>query len=156
MYLLFFLIWIVFNGRFTWEIAAFGVVLAGVMYWFICKFLNYRPAMDIWLCRKSWGILHYIFVLIKEIVKANLTVIGMIFSSKYELEPVIVHFKVNLKTNAARVALADSITLTPGTITVSQRSGEYIVHCLDKSLAEGLDRSVFVELLEKLEGMDEA
>lgn len=156
MYLLFFLIWIVFNGRFTWEIAAFGVVLAGVMYWFICKFLNYRPIMDIWLCRKSWGILHYIFVLIKEIVKANLTVIGMIFSSKYEMEPVIVHFKVNLKTNAARVALADSITLTPGTITVSQRSGEYIVHCLDKSLAEGLDRSVFVELLEKLEGMDEA
>lgn len=156
MYLLFFLIWIVFNGRFTWEIAAFGVVLAGVMYWFICKFLNYRPIMDIWLCRKSWGILHYIFVLIKEIVKANLTVIGMIFSSKYELEPVVVHFKVNLKTNVARVALADSITLTPGTITVSQRSGEYIVHCLDKSLAEGLDRSVFVELLEKLEGMDEA
>ncbi|MCM1090723.1 MAG: Na+/H+ antiporter subunit E [Butyrivibrio sp.] len=152
MYLLFFLIWIVFNGRFTWEIAAFGAVLAGVMYWFICRFLSYRPVMDIWLCRKSWGILHYIFVLIREIVKANLTVIGMIFSSKYELEPVVVRFKVNLKTNAARVALADSITLTPGTITVSQRSGEYIVHCLDKSLAEGLDRSVFVELLERLEG----
>ena len=152
MYLLFFLIWIVFNGRFTWEIAAFGAVLAGVMYWFICRFLSYKPVMDIWLCRKSWGILHYIFVLIREIVKANLTVIGMIFSSKYELEPVVVRFKVNLKTNAARVALADSITLTPGTITVSQRSGEYIVHCLDKSLAEGLDRSVFVELLERLEG----
>ena len=156
MYLLFFLIWIVFNGRFTWEIAAFGAALAGVMYWFICKFLNYRPGMDIWLCRKSLGILHYFFVLIKEIVKANLTVIGMIFSSKYELEPVVVRFKVDLRTNAARVALADSITLTPGTITVSQQSGEYIVHCLDKSLAEGLDRSVFVELLKRLEGMDEA
>ncbi len=155
MYILFFLIWIVFNGKFTWEIAAFGAVLAGVMYWFICRFLDYKPSMDILLCRKSWGILHYIFVLLREIVKANFAVIGMIFTAKYELEPVVVRFRVNLKSKAARVALADSITLTPGTITISMVDGEYLVHCLDKSLAEGLDRSVFVELLEELERVDE-
>lgn len=126
-----------------------------MMYWFICKFMNYKPSMDIVLCRKFGGILHYIFVLAKEIVKANLTVIGIIFSSKYEPEPAVVRFRVRLKSRFARVVLADSITLTPGTITVSMGDGEYIVHCLDKSLAEGIDRSVFVELLEKLEGVDE-
>lgn len=154
MYLVFFLIWILFNGQFTWEIAAFGAVLAGVMYWFICRFLNYRPAMDLLICRKLPGFLHYLFVLFKEIVKANLAVIGMIFSSKYELEPVIVSFRADLRTGFARVMLANSITLTPGTITVSMVDGEYIVHCLDKSLAEGLDRSVFVELLRKLERVE--
>lgn len=155
MYLLFFLIWIIFNGTFTWEIAAFGVVLAGVMYWFICRFLGYKTSMDILVCRKFWGFLHYIIVLIKEIIKANFAVIGMIFTAKYELEPAVVHFHVNLKSRFARVLLANSITLTPGTITVSMVEGDYIVHCLDKSLAEGIDRSVFVELLEKLERVDE-
>lgn len=154
MYLLFFLIWIIFNGRFTWEIAAFGVVLAGVMYGFICKFMNYRPSMDILVCRKLFGFLHYLFILVKEIIKANVTVIGMIFSSRYELEPAVVRFRTNLQSKFARVMLANSITLTPGTITISMVDGEYIVHCLDKSLAEGLECCVFVELLEKLERVD--
>ena len=39
MFVLFFLIWIIFNGQLTSEIAAFGVVIAGVMYWFLCRFL---------------------------------------------------------------------------------------------------------------------
>ena len=58
----------------------------------------------------------------------------------------------NLKSEVARVMLANSITLTPGTITVSLRGQELLVHCLDKSLAEGMENSEFVKLLEALEG----
>ncbi|MCM1113020.1 MAG: Na+/H+ antiporter subunit E [Muribaculum sp.] len=155
MYPVFFLLWILFNGKFTWEIAAFGAVLSGVMYWFICKFLNYKPAMDLLLCRKLFGFLRYLVVLVGEILKANQTVIGMIFSARYEPEPAVVRFQTDLKTKFAQVLLANSITLTPGTITVSMANGEYIVHCLDKSLAEGLAHCRFVELLEELERVDE-
>jgi multicomponent Na+:H+ antiporter subunit E len=49
------------------------------------------------------------------------------------------------------VILANSITLTPGTITVSLTDDHLLVHCLDKSLAEGMDDSVFVRLLQKME-----
>lgn len=110
--------------------------------------------MDILVCRKCLGFLHYLFVLVKEIVKANFAVMGILFSARYEPEPAVVHFRVDLQSKFARVMLANSITLTPGTITVSMAGNDYIVHCLDKSLAEGIDRSVFVELLEKLERMD--
>lgn len=151
MYLIFFLIWIIFNGQFTLEIAAFGVVIAGLVYWFICKFLNYSPKTDIALAKKLFEVLHYIFLLIVEIMKANFAVVKMIMSSKYEIEPVVVKFKTNLKTRPARILLANSITLTPGTITVSLSDDEYVVHCLDKSLAQGIDSSIFVELLEKME-----
>ena len=151
MYLIFFLIWIIFNGQFTLEIAAFGVVSAGLVYWFICKFLNYSPKTDIALAKKLFEVLHYIFVLIVEIMKANFAVVKMIMSSKYEIEPVVVKFKTNLKTRPGRILLANSITLTPGTITVSLSDDEYVVHCLDKSLAQGIDSSIFVELLEKME-----
>ena len=151
MFFVFFLIWIIFNGQFTFEIAAFGVVIAGLMYLFICKFLNYHPKTDLLLCKKFFLVLQYVFVLITEIIKANFAVIRMIMSSRYEIEPAIVRFKTDLKTTQARVLLANSITLTPGTITVSLEEDEYVVHCLDKELAEGINSSVFVTLLRKLE-----
>lgn len=154
MYLIFFLIWIIFNGQFTWEIAAFGVLVSAAMYGFICKFMNYRPKMDIILCKKFFLIIQYVFVLIKEIIKANFAVIKMILSSRYVLEPAIVRFKTSLKTTPARILLANSITLTPGTITVSLEGDEYVVHCLDKELAKGINNSLFVTLLERLERVE--
>lgn len=155
MYLLFFLIWIIFNGQFTLEIAAFGVVIAGLMYWFVCRFLGYKPGTDLILGKKLLQIIHYVFVLVTEIIKANFAVIKMIMSSRYEIEPAIVRFKTDLKTTPARILLANSITLTPGTITVSLDEDEYVVHCLDKSLAGGINRSIFVSLLQKMERMDD-
>lgn len=151
MYILFFLIWVIFNGQFTLEIAAFGVVIAGLMYAFICKFMNYSPKTDILIAKKLVYILQYAFVLVKEIIKANFAVIKMITSSRYELEPAVVRFKTDLQTMPARIVLANSITLTPGTITVSLEGDEYVVHCLDKELAEGINTSVFVTLLKRLE-----
>ena len=66
----------------------------------------------------------------------------------------MVRFKTDLKTTPARIMLANCITLTPGTITVSLEENEYVVHCLDKSLAEGINSSIFVTLLKELERMD--
>lgn len=151
MYILFFLMWIIFNGKITWEIAGFGAVIAAVMYAFICKFMDYSIRRDILAIKKTIFILQYIAVLIWEIVKANWTVMKMILSVKKEREPVLFRFKTGLKTRTARVVLANSITLTPGTITVSLEEDEYVVHCLDKSLAAGMEDSVFVRLLERME-----
>lgn len=154
MFIIFFLIWIIFNGQFTLEIAAFGIVIAGAMYWFICKFLDYKPGSDLVLYKRLVLILHYVFVLLVEILKANGTVFQMIYSAKYRLEPAVVHFKTDLRTTFARVLLANSITLTPGTITVSLKDDEYVVHCLDKELAQGIDSSIFVKLLERIENVN--
>lgn len=151
MFVLFFLIWVIFNGQLTAEIAVFGVVIAGVMYLFLCKFLNYSPRRDLFLLKKSPLLIRYIFTLIIEIIKANLVVFRLIYTAEYELEPAIVHFQTDLRSTFARVLLANSITLTPGTITVSLQDNEYKVHCLDKELAEGIASSVFVELLRKIE-----
>ena len=52
MYLIFFLIWVIFNGQFTPEIAVFGLIIAGLMYAFICKFMGYKPRADIIMAKK--------------------------------------------------------------------------------------------------------
>lgn len=153
MFFLFFLVWIIFNGAVTMEIVLFGVAVSFAMYVFICKFMNYSIHRDIAYGKRGLRIIQYVFVLVWEIVKANFAVIKLITSSRYDLEPVLIRFKTDLKTKQARVILANSITLTPGTITVTLEEDEYVVHCLDKELAEGMNHSIFVELLEKLERM---
>lgn len=151
MYLLFFAIWVIMNGRITLEVVLFGVVIATLMFAFVCKFMDYSIKKEVWLFKNFFLLLWYVIVLVVEILKANFAVVKMIFSVKYQIEPALVTFKSPLKTGFANFLLANSITLTPGTITVSSENGEFVVHCLDKDLAVGMDDSIFVHLLKKLE-----
>ena len=153
MLLLFFIAWIIFNGRITLEILLFGVAVAGLMFGFICKFMDYSVEKERALYKKLPLFGKYVVLLIREIIKANLVVCGMILTRREVMEPVIVKVPTNLKTETAKVILANSITLTPGTITVSLTDQELLVHCLDKTLAEGMEDSEFVKLLEQMEGV---
>ena len=57
---------------------------------------------------------------------------------KDQIDPTIVTFKTKLKTNIAKVALANSITLTPGTITVRIEDQVFYVHAISRKAAAGL------------------
>lgn len=151
MIIIFFLVWIIFNGRITTEIVLMGVAIAALMYGFVCKFMDFSWEREKSFYKKAIFLTSYIAILVKEIVKANLTVMHMIVTQKELMEPVIVKFRTHLQTEWGRVLLANSITLTPGTITVSLEGDEYVVHCLDKTLAEGMENSIFVKMLEEME-----
>ncbi len=153
MFFLFFIIWIVFNGQFTLEIALVGIAVSLLIYAFICKFMDWSLKKDKEIAEITLFMVMYFFVLLWEIIKANIATIRIIYSSKYDREPVLVTFHTTLKTPMLRVLLANSITLTPGTITVSVNEDEYVVHALDKDFAEGIEDSIFVKLLEKAERM---
>lgn len=156
MYLLYFVLWLVFNGNVTIEICIFGVVIAAAVFAFTCKFMDYSIAKERNVYRNIFRIIRYIFVLIIEIVKANLAVIHLIFSEKEEAEPVLVHFSSELESKTAKAFLANAITMTPGTITVTLEGQEYVVHCLDEDMAEGMDNSVFVKMLTEIEAKSKA
>ena len=70
-----------------------------------------------------------------QIFSANLHVAYLALSPKMPVDPQIIRFKTKLETDISWVALANSITLTPGTITVDIREGEFFVHALDKKVA---------------------
>lgn len=151
MLLLFFLIWVVFNGRLTLEIALFGIAVTGAVFAFICRFMDYSLQKERSFYKKLPLFLQYLFCLVKDIIVSNIAVSHMILTRKETMEPVLVHVHADLKTETARVMLANSITLTPGTITVAMTEDDLLVHCLDKSLSEGMEDSTFVRLLQKLE-----
>lgn len=151
MYLLYFLLWIVFNGGITLEICLFGLVIAAALLAFSCRFGDYSLAKERKFYRCIFLFLRYCLLLVKEIVMANLGAMHMILTQKEEIVPVLVSFRCNLKTRTGRALLANAITLTPGTITVALEDSEYLVHCLDESMAEGIDDSRLMDYIREIE-----
>lgn len=150
MFICFFALWVVLNGKWTTEIGVFGVIFAALAYAFVWKYMGYSPKVDWTLVRRLPWAIGYGCTLVREIVLANVAVIRMIFR-KEEPQPQLVQFDVPLVKNRHRIALANSITLTPGTITVDLQESHYVVHALDASLVEGLDDGVFVQKLMRME-----
>lgn len=151
MYLLLVLFWIILNGKITVEIVVLGLLFALLIYGFAYKFLGltWKREKKFWKYL-IWGI-QYIGILLREIIIANIAVLKIILSPKKKIHAVLVKFPAPLKSHLLQVILADSITLTPGTITVRLYEEKFEVHCLDESMAEGLNDSVFVKMLKKLE-----
>ena len=151
MFLGYFVLWIIFNGNITPEICVFGVLIAALLFAFTCRFMDYSVKKEFRVYRKLGKLLRYVFVLVVEVVKANLGVIHLILTQKEEIQPVLARFHSDLKGPVAQTLLANAITLTPGTITVMLENGDYTVHCLDESLAEGMNSSIFTRLAEDME-----
>ena len=150
MFVLFFVLWVIFNGRFTWEIAAFGVVLSAVMCWFCAAFLGYDPKREKRVIRLLPRIGRYVWLLVKEIAKSNLALIRMVWDPWTEVKPRAVTFRTPLK-GAFKSVLADCITVTPGTISVHSEDDRLTVHCLDASFAEGIEDTEFQKQLLKMQ-----
>lgn len=151
MYFVLVLFWIILNGRVTTEIVLIGLLIAGAIYAFLSKFLGLTIEKEKRFWKKSFWCIQFIGILLKEIVVANFVVIRIILHPKRKIHPVLVSFPSPLKSEGLKVVLANSITLTPGTITVALNKDGFVVHCLDESLAHGINESSFVKHLKKWE-----
>ena len=151
MFILYFALWVVLNGKWTTEIGVFGLLFATAAYAFTWKYMGFGPKLDLALVRRAPSAVRYGVTLLIEIVKANLAVVRMILDGEKEPKPQLVQFDVDLKKNRHLVALANSITLTPGTITVDLHDNHFTVHALDASMVDGLDDGVFVQQLMDME-----
>ena len=144
------------NGRFSADSGMLQIVIVGIAvavfaYWFAHKALGYTIKAELKILKKAPILLAYFFLLVKEIIVANFQMIKIVLNKNFEIHPVLVKIKVPLQTRLARVILANSITLTPGTITAELQDDEFIIHCVDVSFSEGMENSSFVKMLERLE-----
>ncbi|HAW60498.1 MAG TPA: hypothetical protein DCW86_03425 [Actinobacteria bacterium] len=132
--------------------SAFNLLLGAVCSLFVAVFahrlLREQLVGRSWTLRTLLRMLFYAPALALEIVKANVDVASRVLSPSLPISPAIVKFKPHLADSVPRTVLANSITLTPGTLTVDiDEEGNYYIHCLaDKHaedlLAGGLEKSV--------------
>ena len=86
----------------------------------------------------AWRFIKYIPWLMYQILMSNLHVASLVLRSKMPIAPHVLKFKTKLETDISCVTLANSITLTPGTITMDIRDGEFFVHAISKKVADEL------------------
>ena len=148
-------LWLIFNSRFTWEVALFGLAISAWLSMFVRRYVltDWSLRRELNIIRRIPACLRYGGLLLKEIALANMQVLHFIYSPRQEVQPKLASFKTKLSTRGARVMLADSITLTPGTITVSLHDDTYLVHCLDESMEDGLYDSSFEKHLHEIESI---
>ena len=151
MALLFFLFWIMLNGRVTLETAGFGAAVAVLGMLFACKACGWSVEREKKLYRAAPDMIGYLGTLIAEIVKANLRMLQIVWGGK--TSPVVCTIHTGLRTGIARMILANSITLTPGTITLDCRGDELTVHCLTEKMADGLEKNIFEKKLKRIEAV---
>lgn len=150
MLLSLFALWLAFNGRLSTDVVVVGALVCAALYFFCCRFLDFSIRKDFIILRELPYILAYACNLIVEVVKSSISTLKLIFAKK-QPHSAIIKFHSGLKSSAARVLLANSITLTPGTITLELSGDEYTVHCLDIALGDGIEESSFVRRLLKME-----
>ena len=84
------------------------------------------------------GLLLYIPWLLWEICKSNIDIAWRILDPKLPIAPRVIRIKTSQKTHLGQVIYANSITLTPGTVSVEVEQGEITVHALTGETAAAL------------------
>lgn len=123
-------VWILLNNSVEVDILISGGVIA-----FLLAFLNskqHRLFDDLKLTPKSLAYtITYFIVFFIELIKSNIDVTLRVLSPKLRINPGIVEVKTKLKSKYARMILANSITLTPGTLTVEVLEDSFFIHWID-------------------------
>ncbi len=131
--LLFF--WFLLNGGFDFGLLVVGIVAALLITLIFGRglaiFAEFRLGP-----RALVAALQYFFYFIGELVKSNIKLAGIVLSPGLPINPGIVKVRTNLKSRMGRLLLANSITLTPGTLTVELDGQWLYVHWVTAESAD--------------------
>ena len=129
-WIILFIVWLGFTTSF-----ALPELITGVIVSFVIAIYNFGHFTEIGL--KSFSpkrllyIVQYLFVFIWALLVSNINVAKIVLSPKLPINTGIVEFETKLKSDFAKLVLANSITLTPGTFTIDFIDNKFFIHWLD-------------------------
>ncbi|MGI6226330.1 MAG: Na+/H+ antiporter subunit E [Peptococcales bacterium] len=138
-----FAFWILMSGSFQMLHLAMGIGACLMASWMTLSLLHvpsedgkkYFYAFDFPYFKYTF----YWIYLTKEIAKASIDVAKVVLDPKLPINPKVVQFKLPFSNPLAHATLANSITVTPGTITMDVDEGVYTIHALTDGAADGLE-----------------
>jgi multicomponent Na+:H+ antiporter subunit E len=130
--------WLLLSGHFD----GFHLVAGGICC-LIVTGLGHRllfPNRGSEFFRTSWRLICYVPWELWQVVLSNIDVIRRVLHPRMPIDPCIIEVETTLRSDFALVTLGNSITLTPGTITISVNSekGTFLVHAIAKEPADAL------------------
>jgi multicomponent Na+:H+ antiporter subunit E len=140
LWLLLTFVWIAISSSLAIESIATGVLIsAALAYVFARKFeiwggISFSP-------QRLYHFILYTLVFVVELVRANITMMRYVYAPRIDVDPGVVTVKTGLKSPIGRLALANSISLTPGSLVLDISEDGLTVHCLDMRTVDPDDAS---------------
>ncbi len=145
------LFWLGLNGRLET-----GVLIAGAVVVVIAAAFHVKSTVfgEVKLSPKAlFAFIAWLLVFIVELIKSNIDVMFRVIAPRVRINPAIVEVKTRLKSPLGRLALANSITLTPGTLTADIKDDSLYIHWIDASSTdvEGATKAIVAKFEKHLE-----
>lgn len=137
-FLILFLNWVIWSGMFDAFHLSLGVISCALVT-FISHDLMFKEGFSYRNIVETVRFIKYIPWLLYQIVLSNIHVAYLVLHPKMPIEPFMITVETKLKKDISLVTYANSITLTPGTITADIVDRKhYVVHCISKKVADDL------------------
>ena len=130
LWLLLTFVWTAISSSFAIESLATGALISAALAFVLSqKFgiwsgLRFSPS-------RVYHYISYLRVLFVELVRANLNIMRYVWARRLDVDPGIVKVSTRLKSPIGRLALANSISLTPGSLVLDVNEDELVIHCID-------------------------
>ena len=123
-----FVFWLLLSGHYTPLLVSFGVVSVVLVVWFLSRMdrVDKQPSG----VNLSFRVIRYVGWLLKAVVQSNIDVARRIWDPSLPINPVWSRVDVNLTSEVQKALYANSITLTPGTLTTDVKEDHFMVHAL--------------------------
>lgn len=123
-------IWLALTSSFHWQELVTGFLVSFMLTCFLNKNYLALGLPPLGVKRAAYSAV-YAIVLFKEIIAANFDVAYRVIHPKMPIRPGIVIIKTELKQDIAKLILANSITLTPGTFTLDIQGDHILIHWIN-------------------------
>ena len=160
-FLVLFAFWLILSGKLEIKYLIFGVLSAALVTFITQDLLEPEErrrtaasGMTAGL-KSAWRLVLYFVWLVREVIISNLQVARIVLHPKLPIDPGLLRFRTRLQSRVGHILLANSITLTPGTITVDLTEGTYLVHALVPEAAGSLLEAKMQSKLEAIFGEPE-
>lgn len=130
MFLITLIVWVLLSNTFALDALIPGIIVAALVGLIFCPRCEVFSEINLTPKAFIYTIL-YLFVFFIDLIKSNLDVARRVLSPSLPINPGIVEVKTKLKSKFGRMLLANSITLTPGTLTVEVEDDSFFIHWID-------------------------
>ncbi len=142
--------WLLWSGHYTPLIISFGVLSCALVVW-ITHRMDTIDEETVPL-EHVLAIALYLPWLCGQVILSSFTVARIILSPKIAIDPEFVNPKMSQKTDLGEVIHANSITLTPGTVSVELHDNDILTHALTKKMADDVMEGSIDRRVGRLEG----
>ena len=141
-------VWLLLSGHYTALILSFGAVSVLIVIWFMWRMERVDEKLDVLPMRPR--VLYYLLWLMWQVVRSNIDLVRRIWDPALPIRPTWQRLDIKVTSPLAKTLYANSITLTPGTLTTNVREDHFMVHSLSPDGIEDLRKGVMEEQIQRL------